>query len=140
MTADIERETTRNGVSWQFSLRTIFLLTLAAATLAALARVAAQLDVLVLGLTAPVWSMRTAMRCWRTRRRLSAITFGHLVAAWCALYVVLVGPAVVLAARYQWAEPLLLRLYAPLEWLFSNAPSALAGALEWYLVFWWGLG
>lgn len=82
--------------------------------------------------------MSCVKRTWRTKRRLSAVTFAHMVA--CALYVVLIGPACLFATRCEWAEPLLERFYAPLEWLFPRAPLALAGALEWYLVFWWGLG
>lgn len=127
----------KQGASWQFSLRALFLLTLSVAALAALARVAAQLDVLVLGILAPIWNTTRAIKFLRHTRRVPISTSIGLVLSWCILYVVSAGPALLVLDQKGWMEPMFARFYAPLDWIYDRTP--LRDALEWYLEFWWGL-
>jgi hypothetical protein len=121
---------------WQFSLRAMFLLTLSAAALAAIARVAAQLDIFVVGVAAAVWSTRGAVTARRRARRLSVRSWMALALSWCAFYVVSVGPAIVVANRFLWTVAPLTTIYAPMSWLYDQQ---LDGVLWWYVEFWYGL-
>lgn len=134
MNEALEKQAAFDRARWQFSLRAVFLLTLAAAALAALGRVAPQLDVLAVGLAAAVWSTLGVVRAWRQTRRISAAAWAALSLSWCAFYMVSVGPAEVVAQRFEWTLPIVVRVYAPLEWLYGHTP--LHDALHWYVQFW----
>lgn len=134
MSEAVEKQAAFERARWQFSLRAVFLLTLAAAALAAIGRVAPQLDVLAVGLAVAVWSTLAAMRAWRRTRRISAAAWAVLSLSWCMFYMVSVGPAAVIALRFEWTFPFLVRVYAPLDWLCDHTP--LNDALHWYVQFW----
>ena len=119
---------------WQFSLRAMFLLTLSTAALAAIGRVAAQLDVLVVGVASAIWSTRGVVRIWRRTRAVSALSLLMMALSWSMFYVVSIGPAILIAESFAWTKPAIKTLYGPLDWAFVNTP--LRDALGWYVVFW----
>ena len=123
---------------WQFSLRSMLLLTLTAAVLSALYRVAPQLDVLVAGIAPAIWTTFGIVRNRRREGKLSPLAACGAIASWCVCYLASIGPAVLIARRYAWTEALFKSFYLPLEWLHDNTPAA--GALEWYVEFWHELG
>lgn len=136
MNAGIFQAIKARAVRCQFSLRTIFLLTVAAAALSALYRVAPQLDVLAVG-TAPA-----IVCCHRVikpagRRRLSLPLIAAMLPSLGMLYVVSIGPAILLDLRFSWVRSIFKRFYAPLLWLYMN--TSLRDVLDWYLGFWYTL-
>jgi len=137
MNAGIFQTIKARAFRWQFSLRTIFLLMVAAAALSALYRVAPQLDVLALG-TAPAIAC-----CYRITkpagrpRRLSLPLFAALLPSLGMLYVVSIGPAILLDLRFPWVRGIFVRFYAPLLWLYMN--TGLRDVLDWYVGFWYTL-
>lgn len=122
---------------WQFSVRTVLLLMLAVAILSAIYRVAPQLDVFVLGSAPTILCAQHLLRCWRQRCRPSALMTAVVPLSFGMLYVVSVGPAIVLANHYPFWEDTLERIYAPLIWLHTG--TILRGPLEWYADFWQNL-
>jgi hypothetical protein len=123
---------------WQFSLRSMLLLTLTAAVLSALYRVAPQLDVFVAGIAPAIWTTLGIARNRVRLRKTSRLAACCVIASWCACYVASIGPAIVVVQRCTWAAALFERFYSPIEWLHRHTPAA--AALEWYVAFWRELG
>ncbi|HXT58199.1 MAG TPA: hypothetical protein VN699_06165 [Pirellulales bacterium] len=123
---------------WQFSLRSMLLLTLTAAVLSALYRVAPQLDVFVAGIAPAIWTTLGIVRNRRRRGKLSRLAACCAIASWCACYLASIGPAILIAHRCVWTGAIFERLYSPIEWLHKHTPAA--AGLEWYVAFWRDLG
>lgn len=127
-----------NAGRYQFRLRSIFLLILSAAVLSALYRVAAQLDILVLGTAPAIWTTTAAIQARRQHRRVSVSVWILSVPAWLAAYVVSVGPAILIVEQFEWAFGFLSYVFRPLDWCGHYTP--LRSLLSWYASFWHQLG
>jgi len=124
----------RGAARWQFSLRSMLLLTLTAAVLSALYRVAPQLDLFVAGISPAVWTTLGFVRNRVRGRKNSWLAACCAFASWCACYLASIGPAIVVVHCCTWTGALFERLYSPIEWLHNHTPAA--AALEWYVAFW----
>lgn len=131
-----------NAGRFQFRLRSIFLLILSAAVLSALYRVAAQLDVLVLGTAPAIWTTTAAIRARRQRRRVPLPVWIVSGPAWLAAYVVSVGPVILVVKQFDRTMigflGYIFWIYLPIEWLHKHTP--LRSLLDWYVSFWHQLG
>jgi hypothetical protein len=128
----------RDRARWQFSLRSMLLLTLTAAVLSALYRVAPQLDVFVAGIAPAIWTTVGIVRNRLRGRKSSRLAACCAIASWCACYVASIGPAIVVVLRWTWTAAFFERFYSPIGWLYRHTPAA--AALEWYVAFWRDLG
>jgi hypothetical protein len=120
---------------WQFSLRTVFALTLASAALSAIYRIAPQLAVLALGISPAVWLMLGVFRNRAAVSLHSPLRLCKLIAAAALVYAVATGPAVSAMRRFVWAERLVHWLYVPLQWLYATSPL-FRELLDWYVGYW----
>lgn len=138
MTEAVSKTIKADRSRWQFSLRTMLLLMVAAAALSALYRVGPQLDVLAVGAAPAILCAYHLIQCRRRQCRPSPLVMAAVLPSLVLVYMVSAGPAIILVGRYPWCMRIVSLFYVPLDWLYRQN-IAFHNVLEWYAEFWWDL-
>jgi hypothetical protein len=119
---------------WQFSLRSLLVVTLVAAVLSAVGRPWPHVALFLAGvLPAPYLTARLT-HLWYQRRRAGWVLITACILAWLTCYVAFAGPVAYAVETDRLSARTARTIYAPFVWLQKNTP--VRKALEWYRDHW----